>query len=699
MRRDRNRGKAGLLLAGAVGFSVLGQFYFHRRPEFYWDGIIFVGLALACFGGLIVLAARSLGRPHRGTAFRWRKRLRQAVDDPRIIVASIALLLNVLAARSASAQPPRGEYTVSALLWLTSLALFFIAFVSLSGLLHNVQQGLRNTAELIRHDRRRSAELVLVVALILIGLVLRAWDLGHIPANMSGDEGTQGMSAVDVLEGRLRNPFATGWFTVPTMSFFALAASLRLFGDSVAGLRAISALVGTATLLFTYLFARRNLGRRVALFALAALTFNHYHIHFSRLGSNQIADPFFMILTLLFLTEGLRRTKTEKNVTENSAQGTARITNPWFLAAGLAIGLSWYAYFGSRVIVLVVAAFVCTEAILQRGFLRRNARPLMTMGLMAFMSASPLLAHYISYPANLSARFNQVNVFLWLDRELARNDHDSIFNLVMRQIWRSISAFNHTLDPTFWYRARIPLLDFISGIFFVLGLVAAIIQWRRSHMRLILFWFAFAIVIGWVLTENPPSSMRMLIVAPAVALLAAIGLDRLLTLAQWAIGGNREGWNWVGASILAVAALLNVHYYFFAYTPTRVYGNPSAETATVFAEYLREGSASGQFATSTNGDQAADSRPFVYFYGPPFLYYDFGAIQFIARGIPGINVAPRGEDPDFRTRVLGPTLFVVLSERLDELPAIQQRHPNGELREFYSSTDGRLMFVIYEVPY
>jgi 4-amino-4-deoxy-L-arabinose transferase-like glycosyltransferase len=585
------------------------------------------------------------------------------------------------------------------LLWLTSLALFFITFVSVRGLLSAVRQGLRNTTELIRHDRRRSAELAFVAALILIGLVLRAWDLGHIPANMSGDEGTQGMSAVDVLEGRQRNPFATGWFTVPTMSFFAQAASLRLFGDSVAGLRALSALVGTATLLITYLFARRNLTRRAALFALAALTFNHYHIHFSRLGSNQIADPFFMVLTLLFLTEGLRRTKTASDAADNSAQDTIRITNAWFLAAGLAIGLSWYGYFGSRVIVLVVAAFLCTEAILTRGFLRRNARPLTIMGLMAFMSASPLLAHYVSYPANLSARFNQVNFFLWLDRELERPNHDSVFSLVMRQFWRSISAFNHTLDPTFWYRARIPLLDFVSGIFFVLGLPAAIIQWRRAHMRLILFWFTFAIVIGWVLTENPPSSMRMLIVAPAAALLAAIGLDRLLTLAQWAVGGNREGWNWVGASLLAIAALLNVHYYFFAYTPTRVYGNPSAETATVFAEYLRDKSASDQFATRADDGQAADSRPFVYFYGPPFLYYDFGAIQFIARGIPGINVAPRGEDPDFRTRVLGPTLFVVLSERLDELPAIQQRHPNGELHEFYSRADGRLMFVVYEVPY
>jgi hypothetical protein len=87
----------------------------------------------------------------------------------------------------------------------------------------------------------------------------------------------------------------------------------------------------------------------------------------------------------------------------------------------------------------------------------------------------------------------------------------------------------------------------------------------------------------------------------------------------------------------------------------------------------------------------------VYFYGPPFLYYDFGAIPFIARGVPGVNAPPEHEDPDFRTPVSGPTFFIVLRERLDELDEIQEQHPNGDLYEFYSEADGRLMFTSYEV--
>lgn len=701
MGRDRERLKAGLLLAGAVGFAVLGQFYFAQRREYVWDGILFFGIALVCFAGLMIAAARTVGARRANLGPTWRERGHKILGNRRTIPVAIALFWNLIAARSANTQPPPNDYSLSILLWLASLVLFCAAFVPFPRPLRNPRQFTRSVQHAIRRHHRYAAEFALVVGLVVVGLLLRVWDLGNIPANLSGDEGTQGMWAVDVLEGRLRNPFATGWFTVPTMSFFVQAASLRLFGYSVAGLRTVSALTGTATLVFTYLFARRNLGRRIALFALSALTFNHYHIHFSRLASNQIADPFFMVLTLWLLSEGLRRTTDKKPVARTDSQHITRNTQhttAWFLAAGLTIGLSWYGYFGSRLIVLVVATYVFTQTLLDRGFLRRNARSLTLMTVMALMAASPLLLHYLDFPGNFSARFNQINFFRWLDNELARPDHDGVFTLVVRQVWRSISAFNYTRDPTFWYGAQIPLLDFISGILFALGVVAAISQWRRSVMRLILYWFAFAIIFGWVMTENAPSSMRVVIVAPAIALLVALGLDQLLILAQWTIGGSREQWNWVAVTLLAVAALLNVQYYFIVYTPARFYGNPTAETATVFARYLHDDSVASRYAVKPAIGEDQESQPFVYFYGPPFLYYDFGTIQFIARDVSGVDVPPKDQDPEFRTQVLGPTLFFVLRERLDELPTIQARYPNGQLREFFSKANGRLMFVIYEVP-
>jgi 4-amino-4-deoxy-L-arabinose transferase-like glycosyltransferase len=692
MPAKRFRLRAGLLLACTVGFALLGQFYFSRRREYVWDGITFFAVALLCFAGLLLHATHSVRARRQVPRPGWRDWGRRLSGEPRAILIVLAVLINWIAARYANTQPPPAAYTLSVLLWLASLLLLFAAFIPFAHMLRTTRHTLRNpkhairtVQHTIRRDPRLLSDLALVSGLILLGLVLRLWDLGHIPANLSGDEGTQGLWAVDVLRGRLRNPFATGWFTVPTMSFFAQAASLRLFGDNVAGLRTLSALIGTTTLLFTYLLARRSLGRRVALFALAALTFNHYHIHFSRLGSNQIADPFFMALSLWLLTEALRR-----------AENRPGASSLWFLAAGLAIGLSWYGYFGSRVIVLVVAAYLGLQSILERGFLRRHARGVILMALMAVMAASPLLLYYLRFPDNLSARFNQVNFFRWLENELSRPDHASTFELIVRQVWRSISAFNYTLDPTFWYRAQIPLLDFVSGILFLLGMVAALSQWRKPAVRLILLWFGLALTFGWILTENPPSSMRMVIIAPAVALLVALGLDRLLMVARWATGGHQVQWEQFGYVVLALTAVLNVYYYFIVYTPTRVYGNPTAETGTVMARYLNERWVE-LHPSAAEISVEGDTQPFVYFYGPPFMYYDFGTIQFIARHVPGVSVPPLDQDPNFRTRVSRPTIFVVLRERLDELETILNRHPNGRLSEFQSSADGRLMFVVYEL--
>ncbi len=662
MHLDRDRLRARLLLAGTIVFAALGQFYFFARREYVWDALIFDAISITCFIGLLRGQRPGQAPPHAQLTQSW-------PSWRRLLPTGLALSLNLSAAHLANTQPTTGDYCLSVLLWVASLVTAVLAFVqpSPAPLKSKAQAWLANPSW---PSISLTSEHILVLGLLLAGLALRLWDLDHIPANLSGDEGTQGMWAVQALAGRLKNPFATGWFTVPTMSFFAQATSLRLFGDSVAGLRTLSALFGTATLALTYLWARRCLSKRVALLGLAVLTLNHYHIHFSRLGSNQIADPFFMALTLWLLAEGLHR-----------PEGQFQLTR-WFVAAGLVMGLSWYGYFGSRVIVLVLVAHLGINAITQRDSLRRLRRPLALMALMAFMAASPLLLHYVRYPQNLTARANQVSFFLWLKNELARPDHASTLSLIWRQIWRSISAFNYTLDPTFWYHAQIPLLDFISGIFFLLGVIIALRRWRRPAVRLLLLWFGLSITLGWILTENPPSSMRMVIVTPAVALLVALGLDAFLLLARRVLGGSRTQWRAVSISLLTAIAIFNLHYYFIVYTPMRIYGNPTAESATVLARYLAD----------------RDDDPLVYLYGPPFMYYDFGTLQFIARDVRGVSVPPPAEAPDYQPRVLGPTLFVVLRERLDELEALHAQYPPGSLTEFYSEADGRLMFIVYEVP-
>jgi hypothetical protein len=170
-----------------------------------------------------------------------------------------------------------------------------------------------------------------------------------------------------------------------------------------------------------------------------------------------------------------------------------------------------------------------------------------------------------------------------------------------------------------------------------------------------------------------------------------------LLLARWVVGGRRAQWSQIGVVLMALAAVLNVYYYFVVYTPSRIYGNPTAETTTILARFLQERWASEKHSLELVGAETASAQPFVYFFGPPFLYIDFGTIQFIARSVRGVNVPPRDKVPDFPTPILEPTLFVVLQERLDELEVIRSQHPRGSAQVFRSDADERLMFVVYDV--
>jgi 4-amino-4-deoxy-L-arabinose transferase-like glycosyltransferase len=449
------------------------------------------------------------------------------------------------------------------------------------------------------------------------------------------------------------------------MSFLAWGLAMRLLGDTVAGLRALSALIGTATVLTTFLMARELWGRRAAWLAAVLLTFGHFHLHYSRLAVNNVADGLLMTLSLWLVVRGLRSRKAIH-----------------FALAGVVIGAGWYGYFGARLIGIVVVAFLAWRAAAEKGFRARYGGLLKVLAGAALVTIAPLVVYYVGHPGALAARSRQVSIFAsgWLMREQQITGRGAT-SLLLEQLLKSISAFNYTLDPTFWYRAQIPLLDPISGGLLVLGLLWTTAHWRRPANGLLLLWLWLAVLFGWVVTENPPSSMRLVIVAPALALLGGLGLNWLIALGRRRLFCRQRVWHGLACVLLCAAAFLNVRYYFVEYTPTRVYGNPTAEVATELGRFL---------APCDDGYE-------VHFYGPPFVYWDFGTLRFLARGCRGVDVPPVGEGEPAVPDLSHGVRFVFLPERLGELEGIRTRYPTGAETFVNSDADGRLLYVLYEV--
>jgi hypothetical protein len=315
------------------------------------------------------------------------------------------------------------------------------------------------------------------------------------------------------------------------------------------------------------------------------------------------------------------------------------------------------------------------------GFLNRYGHLLLVLILAAGVVVAPLALYYAEYPDTIASRADQVSVLSrgWMAHEKAYTGR-SAASILLRQLGRAISAFHYTPDPTYWYHPSVPFLDVVSGVFIVFGMVWTVVRWRQSGNALLLIWFWMAVVMGWALTENPPSGQRMVIVAPAAALLVALGLEWVLGFARRTLAGNKALLSGLSTAVLALIALLNLHHYFVVYTPSGVYGNPTAEVATRLGRYLCQ----------------QDDGLSVRFFGPPSMYWDIGNLSFLVPDAVGADVPPP-EQGGAQPALAQDVHYVFLPHRLGELDQVRQQLPGGTEQSFYSEFDGRLLFTLYTV--
>lgn len=661
-----------LLLAAALGLAALGQFYFLDRRNYLWDGVIFHGLAALCF----VLAWRqTVARERKPRSARsGRLQVRDWVRGRPIPTALMSLGLFLSFAATLLSQGRQWNQATGdiVILWLLGLGAVLAAALWPATLPTRVAKPSLRWSAL---TREAWLEVATISGLTILAFMLRMTALENIPYTLGGDEAWFGLTARQVLNGELRNPFVTAYVSMPTFFYWPVSWAMRLVGDGVTGLRLPAVLVGTATVPALYLFARHLWGRRLAVLAALFLATYDYHIHYSRLGTNNVWDPFFVLLALWFLDLGLS--------TSSEANRTRFLT-----LSGLVMGLSAYFYTGARLLPFLVALYLAFWVMRCAARKRREqasglAWPLLMLILAFLVAAGPMLSYALSHPDDWNARVNQVGIIQsgWLAREPGLTGK-STPSILAEQFLRAAGAFHVFPDRTVWYGADRPLLGFLGGVFAILGMAWALFRWRERRYFLLLIWFWGVIISGGMLTESPPSSQRLLIAAPAVALLVAGGLEQTVHLLRWLLGPKRARELHVALGVMvALLVVGSVHYYFVEFTPSRRYGSTNGETATMIGHYLHE----------------LDGERHAYFFGPPRLYWGFGTQAFLAPDVPGQDVVePLNGPPDFVDESRG-AVFLFLPERVGELVWVQQAFPEGEIREFYDSGD-HLRFTAYTVP-
>ncbi len=498
-------------------------------------------------------------------------------------------------------------------------------------------------------------EWALVVGITAIGFLLRYWRLTEIPDQIDNDLGLMGNYARLLIQHANYN--WVGYSASQHLLSYdqTLAWGMRLFGQDHYGLVMRSVILGTLTLPLLYWLGRELFGRRVGLVAMVFLTVEYTPIQFSRTMFGPSAT-FFAVLVFYLLFRAMR---------ERQAV--------WFVAAGAAMGLGLLNYDSGRVIPLIALALCGWDFLWQRETRRARIGHWAAVAFGAFVGFGPMLGFALLDFNNFIGRGNVV--MLWepriLQHEMGAYKVSTIGEVLIEQTRRAFLAFHLYGDGSPHFTLPYPMVSAVLAALLTLGLGYCLIRLRDNRHFVLVMWIVLTLILGGVLTYDPPYWPHLSITLPAVAIIAGIAVDRMVEI--FSPISNRLGQQVVYLALGAILILTGVHnwqvYYDFA--------KDNAGPIVMVSRYVR---------TLPLGYT-------VYLVDAPFGWgmYTF---KFFNVGFPGENT-DTGLVKETSPAPNRPLLFLLLGDQ-ELLSFLQTRYPGGKTEEHYNYTwENPLIFTSY----
>lgn len=505
--------------------------------------------------------------------------------------------------------------------------------------------------------------LALIAGFTILGLLFRVFATDRIPIILYGDEASAGIFGGSILDGKFNNPFTVGWYSFPGLYFYIPAVSIAILGYTTAALRIPSAIAGALTVGATYLTGRILFDKRTGMIAALILAGFHYHIHFSRIGLNNIWDGLFFTLTI-----GAAWYAWDK---ENRNA---------YILTGLGLGFSQYFYPSSRVLAAVVIGGIIVSGFLDLQKLKRAVPNIILMFIVAVIIFLPMVWYYIHNPNQYLAPMQRVSILGdWLTNERAITGLPA-WKIILKQLILGVQAFTY-LPLKFWYSPEVALLRPLPAGVFLLGLIFLLSRPKDSRSIFIFIWLIIYVLLGG-LSESTPAAQRYVAAAPVCILVIAIGIIETLEFMKrlWNIPPRV-----VTTTAMVIAILIaadDVNFYFNVYTPKSFINLD--QTNSMVAQAI-----ANDLMKEPKGTQA-------FFFGDGNMgYSSIPSIPYLAHQVEGYDVPFSWGSPDNPIPTSKNLVFIFLPQNSGDLPAIQSRYPGGKLSEHFA-LNGNPIYWLYE---
>ncbi|MFH1743136.1 MAG: glycosyltransferase family 39 protein [bacterium] len=503
-----------------------------------------------------------------------------------------------------------------------------------------------------------------VIVILVIAACLYIIRSTAFPTDVHGDSAEVALYGIQVRDSGQWAIFDPGWYQIPNFFFLIPAWVMWLFGDNLFGMRMADALIALGTIPIFYLLARRFFFPTTAAIATFLFATCSYVVHFSRVGIGYNQTTLLTVTALYFLVRGLQNADTKS-----------------FCLSGCVSGIGMLSYQASHILFPLIMATLGMLFLTRQLTLRNVVLYAFCFVIAYWVTVAPSAGNYLVSPEIAYSRANGVSIFAEQGRQLIHRDYPaniSTSDMVRGQIERSVLGPVSHPDgsPYLINRGNGGVLDPIPAVLFVAGVFFLFLSIRNPSAQLLLFWTPITVLIANSLTNNAPAYQRLVGAVPLLVLIAAPVLYGIIHHISRSCRWPRRARAAALCAVLGILLVMGMHRYFH-----QIMSAPQmVDGWTRIARYLED----------------AGPTQYTYFFGPPYVYFNYGTVRFLAPEAKGEDI----NNPDgFLQRPIprrGPVSFLLVHSNRRYIEELRRIYPGGKEESHYNG-EGREPFISYEV--
>ncbi len=360
-------------------------------------------------------------------------------------------------------------------------------------------------------DKISFIDIFWLIIIIITALFFRQYKLLDVAPGLLPDE-IKSMEAISAIVNGMRPPifYASDPYQVASLYYIIVALICKYTVFNIYSAKIISGIIGTANILFLYLLIKEIYSKRIAIISSFILASMMQHIVYSRIIWGWIFVPFFTTVVFYFYYK---------------ARKSGNML--YFVISGTILSLNVYFYNAAKMVPFIFIflwLYLLFDKNVRKNFKFHIASAILiiTSSIIVFF---PLLNYIIHNSQLYFGRMKDWNLLTHLPAGSALYERLADQFMLFFKMFFSASciwgAFNIASKPAF---------DQVTVFFMVIGIAYTIVRIKNENNFFILMWFFWGMLVGFLTIAADLYQTRVVMALPAIAILAALGLEKISTL-------------------------------------------------------------------------------------------------------------------------------------------------------------------------